>query len=243
MIPARPHMVDEVQYLIEAEGDKGKALITPQITTCKDKEFAVYIANPFQQNIETVLTITATPIVTILDKPATEVTSKNFLPYPLTASQKRELDELLEEFSEVLADKTDPLGTTDRITHTIDTGDERPIRQQPYRLSPSQKEKLEEEIEDMLHKKIIQPSKSPWSSPVVIVPKPDGGTRVCIDYRKLNSITKKDAHPLPKTEELLDHLHGAVIFSTIDLLSGFYQIPMDKKDIEKTAFTTHRGLF
>ena len=93
--------------------------------------------------------------MTILEKPATEVTSKNYLPYPLTASQKRELDELLKEFSEVLADKTDPLGTTDRITHAIDIGDERPIRQQPYRLSSSQKEKLKEEKEHMLHKKIV----------------------------------------------------------------------------------------
>ena len=95
----------------------------------------------------------------------------------------------------------------------------------------------------MLEKKIIRPSNSPWSSPVVMVPKPDGSTRVCIDYRKLNHITRKDAHPLPKTEELLDHLHKAKIFSTLDLLSGFHQIPMHRDSIPKTAFATHKGLF
>eukprot|EP00111_Clytia_hemisphaerica_P013620 TCONS_00040048-protein len=76
-----------------------------------------------------------------------------------------------------------------------------------------------------------------------MVPKSDGGTRVCIDYRKLNKITKKDAHPLPKIEEILDHLNGAKIFSTLDLLTGYHQIPMEKASIPKTAFVTHKGLF
>ena len=95
----------------------------------------------------------------------------------------------------------------------------------------------------MLAAGIIQPSQSEWSSPVVLVRKKDGGLRWCIDYRRLNEVTEKDAYPLPKIEECLDTLSGAKWFSTLDLQSGYWQVEMDPLDKVKTAFTTRYGLF
>src|SRR2546430_11970915 len=98
-------------------------------------------------------------------------------------------------------------------------------------------------IGEMLKKGIIRKSKSPWSSPVVFVPKKGGEIRFCIDYRKLNKVTKKDNHPLPRIDEMLDKFEGSQWFSSIDLASAYWQVEMDERDIEKTAFITSEGLY
>lgn len=90
--------------------------------------------------------------------------------------------------------------------------------------------------------KEIKPSSSPWSSPVVLVPKKDGTTRFCIDYRKLNSITKKDVYPLPRIDDILDTLGGAKYFTSLDLASGYWQVSLDAESRVKSAFITHQGL-
>jgi len=95
----------------------------------------------------------------------------------------------------------------------------------------------------MLRRKVIQPSSSPWASPVVLVKKKDGSTRFCIDYRKVNSITHKDAYPLPQIDDTLDTLSGSQWFSTVDLLSGYWQVEVAEEDKPKTAFTTCEGLY
>ena len=244
-ITADSQLIDQMQYMVEVPNDEDDELFValPQLATCDNGTLDVFITNPHNNETkELILTISATPVITDKEFTANQPEEK-YKPYPLSQEQKKRLDELLAEYRDVLADKTDPLGTTDRVVHSIDTGDEKPIRQKPYRLSPSQKEALDKELDYLLEKGVVRASNSPWSSPVVMVPKPDGSIRVCIDYRKLNHITKKHAHPLPKTKEILDQLNGAKIFTTIDLLSGFYQIQMDEKDIQKTSFCTHRGLF
>ena len=102
---------------------------------------------------------------------------------------------------------------------------------------------LKEEISKLINKNLIEPSKSPWSSPVVLVPKHNGKWRMCVDYRKVNQVTEKDAYALTLIEENFDGLDGATVFSTLDLYSGYHQIPMAEETIEITSFTTVYGNF
>ena len=96
----------------------------------------------------------------------------------------------------------------------------------------------------MLVTGVVRPSSSPWASPVVIVTKKDGKPRFCIDYRRLNKVTRRDAYPLPRIDDILDNLRGSRYRSSIDLTSGYWQIPVAEVDIEKTAFVVNgRGLF
>ena len=98
-------------------------------------------------------------------------------------------------------------------------------------------------LHDMLDKGVIQPSDSPWSSPIVLAKKKDGSVRFCIDFRKVNSVTRKDAYPLPRIDDTLDTLAGSKLFSTLDLKTGYWQVEMAEQDRAKTAFTTPEGLY
>ena len=95
----------------------------------------------------------------------------------------------------------------------------------------------------MQERGIVQLSTSPWASPVVLVPKKDGSQRFRVDFRKLNSVTKKDVYPLPRVNDVLDTLGNAKYFTTLDLASGYWQVPLDNDARPKMAFTTHQGLF
>ncbi len=129
------------------------------------------------------------------------------------------------------------------IEHSIDTGNSAPVKQKSYHVSKVESEFLEQAVNEMLGNDIIRPSSSPWSSPVVLVAKKDGSMRFCIDYRKLNEVTKKDSYPLPRIQETFDALHGAKYFTTLDFASGYWQIKVKEEDIPKTAFVTKQGLF
>ena len=98
-------------------------------------------------------------------------------------------------------------------------------------------------LDDMLKKNVIQPSTSPWASPIVLVRKKDGSMRFCVDYRKVNAVTRKDAYPLPRVDDTLDTLSGSRWFTTLDLISGYWQVEVNPEDTEKTAFCTPEGLF
>ncbi|CAM4598209.1 unnamed protein product [Lepidochelys olivacea] len=134
-------------------------------------------------------------------------------------------------------------GLTERAYHSIDTGNAHPIRVQPYRVSPQAKTAIEREIQDMLQMGVIRPSESAWASPVVLVPKPDGEIRFCVDYRKLNAVTRPDNYPMPRTDELLEKLGRAQFISTLDLTKGYWQVPLDESAKERSAFITHLGLY
>lgn len=127
--------------------------------------------------------------------------------------------------------------------HAIDTGTTLPIRTKLRRYSPGERKIMDTEVDKMLQAGVIRPSQSPWASPVVLVPKPGNEVRFCVDYRKLNDVTKKDRYPLPQINDMLQILSGCKYFSKLDLRSGYWQIPMHPDSIEKTAFLCHKGLF
>ena len=104
-------------------------------------------------------------------------------------------------------------------------------------------EELKELFTDMEEKDVIRPSSSPWASPIVLVKKRDGTHRFCVDYRKLNAVTRKDAYPIPRIDDTLDTLSGAAWFSTLDMVSGYWQVEVGEEDREKTAFCTPCGLY
>ena len=131
-------------------------------------------------------------------------------------------------------------GHTDAVEHTIDTGATTPIRCAPRRMSPQKEETC---VTEMLTSGQIEPSDCPWSAPVVLEMKKDGGTRFCVDYRRLNLATVKDPYPLPRIDNTLDMLAGKRWFSNLDLASGYWQVSLSPEAICKTAFATHSGLF
>ena len=157
--------------------------------------------------------------------------------------QRGALEELVREFSDVFSTGKQDLGRTDLVYHSINTGNQDPIKQAPRRLPIHYKQEVGKMLEEMQQQGVIEPSNSPWASPVVLVRKKDGSLRFCIDYRKLNKVTRKDSYPLPRVDDLLDSLSDAQWFSTLDLRSGYWQVEIDPGDREKTAFSTQNGLF
>ena len=161
----------------------------------------------------------------------------------LPEEHQRTLKDLLVKHSDIFALNATELGKTELMSHHIDTGDHPPIRQ-PLRKTPfSLRKKINEMVTEMLDMGIIKQSSSLWASPVVLVKKKDGTMRFCVDYRKLNHITKPDVYPLPRIDDTLEQLAGAKYFSTRYMASGYWQVPMDSTSQEKTAFSTYAGLY
>ena len=132
--------------------------------------------------------------------------------------------DLLQEYSDVFSGKP---SVTSVATHRIDTGDFTPIRCSPYRVPQKLEDDVNKEIANMLQTGIICPSTSPWAFSVVIVPKPDGTIRLCVDYRKLNSVTKMDAFPAPSRDRMIAKIASAKYITTLDLTKGYWQIPLE----------------
>ncbi|CAF1481864.1 unnamed protein product [Rotaria sordida] len=159
----------------------------------------------------------------------------------LSNDQKNQLQQLIKKYSDVFTDKP---GKTMKLKHQINIKEgTRPLNAAPYRCAPSRRKIIGDNINEMLKAGIITPSNSPWSSPVVLAPKKDGTLRFCIDYRKLNAVTIRDAYPIPRIDDTLDALEEAKFISTLDLRSGYWQVEMDPKSQAMTAFISHKGLF
>lgn len=159
----------------------------------------------------------------------------------LTEDQKQILNELVEcHFKQA----PEGLGRTHLVEHVIDTGDAPPIKQRYYPMSPARLKIVNDELDKMLSLGVVEKSKSAWSSPIVLVDKPGGGTRFCINFQKVNTVTKRDAYPLPQVTMILDRLRDAKYLTTLDVKSAYWQIPLSKESRDKSAFTVPgRGLF
>ncbi|GFW60701.1 retrovirus-related Pol polyprotein from transposon 412 [Trichonephila clavipes] len=157
--------------------------------------------------------------------------------------QKSSAERLFQEFEDVFSRNSSDIGHTTVTQHRIDTADHPPIKQHPRRLPFAKQEEVGTLLREMQENDIIEPSSSPWASPIVLVRKKDGSTRFCVDYRKLNDVTKKDSYPLPRIDDTLDTLSGHKWFSTLDLKSGYWQVEIHPEDREKTAFTSGQGLW
>ena len=150
----------------------------------------------------------------------------------LSKEQAGKVRELFLEFQGTYSKGPHDLRHTSVVQHTIDMGDDSPIHQPPRGLPFVKREEAFKAISEMREQGIIEPSASTWASPVVLVKKKDGSTRFCVDYRQLNTVTRKDSYPLRRIEDILDTLSGSTWFSTLDLASGYWQV-----DRKKTTFT------
>ena len=161
----------------------------------------------------------------------------------LSEQEQTEARSLLHRYSTVFSAHEGDLGCTNLISHDIPLLDEVPVRQRHRRIPPSDYEGVKAHINQLLDSQVVRESCSPYASPIVLAKKKDGSLRMCVDYRLLNAKTRKDSFPLPRIEESLDALAGAQWFSTMDLASGYNQVPVSEADIPKTAFCTPFGLF
>ena len=158
----------------------------------------------------------------------------------LTTKEQSNLNDLLEEFEDVLSIKP---GKTDLIEHHIVTSTTKPIKLPPYRVPQAYQVMVRQEIKEILNQGIIEPSVSEWASPYCAHSQKDGFLRLRVDYRHLNAISQTNAYPMPRIEDLLDQLGQAQFLSTLDLTRGYWQAPMAKTSCHKTTFVTPFGQF
>ncbi len=267
-VPARSEVIVKGQINEKGIHRMGLGLIEPA-TTCMDncmvakalvqagETVPLRIAN-FSSEAQTwypgTSIATITPIERVENTELRSSDSKNTLPEHMqdtyarasegmNNNDKKQIAKLLCKYAHVFSETDNNLGRTGIIKHKIPTGDARPIKQPPRRVPGNMGAEVDEQIEDMLKNDIIQPSVSPWASGIVLVQKKDGTKRFCVDYRRLNDVTIKDAYPLPRVDESLDQLSGSKWFSCLDLSSGFWQVETEPEDRQKTAFATRTGLY
>ncbi|UYV70284.1 hypothetical protein LAZ67_7002373 [Cordylochernes scorpioides] len=158
----------------------------------------------------------------------------------LSFKEQERLKQILAKYTDLFSSR---LGRTSLAKHQIHTEDAQPIKHKPYRVSAKERTIIKDQIDEMLEEGIIRRSSSPWSFPVILVKKRDSKYRFCVDYRKLNEVTVKDVYPFPRIDDVMDTLQGSKYFSAIDLKSGYWQVEIEERDKEKTAFTTAHGLY
>jgi hypothetical protein len=159
----------------------------------------------------------------------------------LAAAHRKRLRGIFIDYPEVWAGGA--LGETTIVEHSIELDTPYPIIQRPRRVPMDKQQVVDKELEDMIEKGVIRPSKSSYAQEIVLVKKKDGAWRFCIDYRLLNKHTILDKHPLPRIQDLLRSIKGSKFFIALDLRAGYWQISMAERSIHLTAFRTHRGLF
>jgi len=161
----------------------------------------------------------------------------------LTADERKLVENVLQRMKHAFATPATPPQPSPNIEHVIHLTDPHPVKQAPYRQSPQKREAVHKEVQRLLEMGLIVPSASPWSSPVSLVPKPDGSYRMVIDYRRVNAQTRKDAYPVPLIEDCLNACKDAKWVSIIDIKDAYHHIPMALESRGVTAFVTADGLF
>ena len=160
-----------------------------------------------------------------------------------TMEVRERLRAILVSYADVFATDASLHTSLPGVEHVIEVVDETPIRQRAYRANIKHQEIIDNTVEKLLADGIIEPSLSEWSSPVTLVQKKGGDFRMCVDYRKLNKVMKKEEWPLPRIQDILDSLGGAKYFSVLDLKSGFFQVKMAPESRKYTAFICKKGLY
>lgn len=212
---------------------QGTASVELQGQSIEDKEEAMETPAPI---LSVSIRDQSDPVKDVVGYMEETMTEPDYGPLP------GEVEAILSEFDDCFVENSG-LGRVEEIAHTIETTTDRPIRSRPYRLSWEEEECLRKEIDQLLELGLIRPSKGEWTSPVFFVRKRSGALRLVVNYQRLNSITVKDAFPLPRVYDLLDSLGGAEWFSTLDAASGYWQVPMDEDSVEKTGFVCRQGTF
>ena len=151
-----------------------------------------------------------------------------------------EIKQLIHEREDIFPDVP---SRTNAADHDVDVGDHEAIKQHPYRVNPLKRAHLNKEIEYMLQNNIIEPSKSEWSSPCILVEKPDGSFRFVTDFRKVNQCTKTDSYPIPRIDDCIDKIDNAKFVSKFDLLKGYRQVPLTDRAKEISVFCTPDALY
>ena len=158
----------------------------------------------------------------------------------LTQSQSAELEATIQGNLKLFPDVP---SRTNKVYHDVDFGEAEPVEQPPYRVNPQKRKLLQQEVEYMLKNDLIERSHSAWSSPCILVPKPDKTYRFCTDFRKVNSLTKADSYPLPRIEDCIDRIGHSKYVSKFDILKGYWQVLLSERAKEISAFVTPNGLY
>jgi transposase InsO family protein len=172
-----------------------------------------------------------------------QVTTEDFANIQVPEKYRADIWKIIKKNKDLLAKTDSELGQTDTVKMKIDTGDNRPIKNRPYRAPLNKRTVIENALEGMLEAKIIERSMSPWAFPLVVVKKKDGSDRMCVDFRSLNKIVQPASFPLPLIDDILALLGGSTCFSSLDMKSGYWQVQLEESSKPKTAFACHKGLF
>ena len=256
ILPIKTNPTQLTEGIIDIPIEDPDILVPPEINSINNNQTSIMAINLSEETKMLILphieVTKPSQVLTIQyksDKSANrmELLRKTIDLQHLSNFERKRLMQLIESFSEIFFLPGDKLESQVKHFHEIRIKeDSLPIHVKSYRFLETHKKEVEMQVNELLHQNIIQPSESPWNAPVWVVPKKLDKDKVhkwrmVIDYRRLNEITHPDKYPLPNVDDIFDALHNAKLFTTIDLASGFHQIAIHPRDIEKTAFITHQG--
>jgi len=235
---------EKEQHRGQAVGEMSKKVVVVEVVSATCIQRTMRKPGMVEEVILLVPKATEAECNTTADGASPTTTTTTTTPTTTPTSTYERISQLIAAHADLFEDPNSLPPSRPGHDHTIETenGAKPPFRH-PFRLSSEEKEELRKQLEQLVEREHIRPSKSPYGAPVLFVRKKDGTLRLCIDYRALNKQTIRDRYPLPHIEALLDDLHGATVFSKLDLRSGYHQVRVEEEDVFKTAFTTHMGSF